>query len=379
MLSLASSGNANVATPGSSSFGGQRNPSAADNLSHDFAQAALSHALSSLLGTQQQSNEPETAQGGTGLTAASTAARRMEDIVALQQQNIAPPAAQRIPTAASAAKSRDAVHPSLVINDARARQLQELSSGGLTAPPLPAVVSAMQNHMVPQGVADDEMVTRHLIHALRNDPGANAMGLEAAIRLIHGILGITGDHNLAAAIDTARQRSSGQASRMALPMQPAALKPPPSSLLSSLSSPGHFAYTAAKSDSEETETESESSKYGAALQVGEVRANPAAVANLGFAHSTEGLNTSIRPRHSLEGVEPSLSPGLESRKRPATMISRGIGDDRLAGIKRTTGDGPGSMSQASEKSSSASDKGQRNNGGSGNDDGGGIFSDAEEN
>lgn len=354
---------------GSPNTSGQpRIPPSLDNLRRDLPPEVVSQVLSLLNAQEQSSNGSQIAAAQREVDAIA-AARRLEDIVAPQRRNvvISPPQTSiRPPTSILSQSQASLINDLMKSNDAGI-SMQESHSAS-------RVLANDKILDVPPHV-EDAIITKHLREALCQDYRATAMGVDVAVGKIKRMLVRSmGHHSIDSAGETWRKEMPSVERR--LPLIHNALRHP-SVLTSSLQPPPTVAPRVESdtdsTDTDATETGSESSKYGAALQVSEITKDDTSFKGLG----TSSSNVSSMPpaaskrvvtRESMT-VEPSLSTGLEA-KRPTSWGADGVGNERLLGIRRMSDHS--SIDNGWHSSSvGGSDRG-------GVDDSGGVFSDAEE-
>jgi hypothetical protein len=277
---------------------------------NDISPAVLSHVLS-LLDAQQKSNEMQMAK-------ATAEARMVEDIIALQRSNAAAAAAAATAAAAASAPFPDvarrpshsgalpmgSLYPASrqakesVFNDPWARQLQEcrdlLTGRG---------ISSIRSKVPYQ----ENIIAKHLVDALRHDINVNSTEIGTAVQRIQGMLG--GQANT----ENTRRISQNEAQNRALRMPKFA---PPTR--QPLPPPNLSANAEVRAD--RAESQSEASRFGVALQVGEMvkegvqeRVKPSSFGNVEVPRGIQGRDSNgVRaPRAE------SLSIGPEGRTRRA--------------------------------------------------------------
>jgi len=302
----------------------------------------LSHVLS-LLDAQQQSSGPQAAQRGASEAAA--AARMMENILAQQNRNV-----MTAPTSSST------FPPGLL-------------PGAAVPPPLQAMAraAALPNHVTSQveGLAfahaiakarhlqdsrhlanmssrnyQEQDIAKDLIDAIRQGKGIGSMGPQAAARQIHGMIGRQDNTARPSFSVNDAQRTGVMPQMQSLP--PRFLSRPPT-------------YATARAD--RSESESEASKFGVALQMGDVVAPTRDLLNVGM---WDGMSTRVGDSagRGTAGTN-SSQPDWEDRKLPARP-DIGSRNDHLSDTQ-----GNNVSTTGGSDSSHQSDDG-------------GVFSDAEE-
>lgn len=308
---------------------------------------------------------------------ATAEAKMVEDIIALQRSNATAAAAAATAAAAASAPFPDvARRPShggalpmgsfypasrqakeSVFNDPWARQLQECRDL-LTA----RGISSTQSKVPYQ----QNIIAKHLVDALRHDINVNSTEIGTAVQRIQGML--SGQANTENTRRISQNEAQNRVLRMPQFVPPTRQPLPPPNLSSN-----------AEVRADRAESQSEASRFGVALQVGEMlkegvkeMVKSSTFANIKVPRGIQGRDSTATGAPRAE----SLSTGPEGRMQPARLVA-GSHSPRMTvvpttskgrGVSQTLGSAPNSAKQSfSSGDAQGSD-----------DDGGGIFSDAEE-
>lgn len=331
-----------------------------NELRQDIPPAILAQVLS-LLGANQQSDVLQAAEKGTSTAAA--ASRMVPDVARRAPPPHGGGALPNLPMASlahPAASSRQHIGGQ-AFKHAWDRQVQDHRNN------LMALNAAtMQNRQ-------DQIITKHLIDALRQDSNVNSTGIGAAVQRIHGIIGHQGH-----AAESSRHITQNERLHRALRM-PECLPPPlrvqPGGLSAARQREARIA-------SDRSESESETSRFGVALQLGEfvkegeqeTAKPPPAMRNLGRGFQVGGASVGFGAPRAV-----SLPTGFESYMQPARLVTDSHSHVGRNAVNTTRGTSApfalGSNPNRAAKQPSSSGSAQNDDD---DDDDDGIFSDAEE-
>lgn len=226
---------------------------ARDQIGQNEVPPALPPQVLALLSTQEQINRLQTEQREA--SAASDAMRMMEDIVAQRQRSAsAPTDTSTSPRPPNQSMVQQTASRNLALNENEPAVIHSWDRQSRTTGIMADALGPSQNS-ARAGITshEQEVITKHVVHALRNEPGMNDSDIQMAVERINGIirsapaLSMNGD----AAEQNPRLRHMAAESRVSrVPSD-------------------HLPHVQARGSNRD-EPESEASKFGVALQIGEV-------------------------------------------------------------------------------------------------------------
>ena len=337
-----------------------------NTLRPDIPPAFLSHVLS-LGSAQQQSNGPQTVQREA--LEAAAAARMMEDVVALQSRN----PTLRAPTAHfSPALLPGAAHPPLQFQDiARSvaspnrasSQLERLAFADCFARQLQErreSIAATTNDL--NASYEEQIITKHLLQALQQGGGIDSMEVPTAVQKIRGLIGLRDDTATARPFSMMNDAPRREHHQMQQPLRP----PYPLHL------PIDTRLLPVRNESE-----TEASRFGVALQMGEV-VRPSGSHPTNVRVSDGALTAGASALKGTVGTDLS-PPSWEDRKPPARRdIGRSSGLSTYGEWNSASTPGNASDVPRSPQNKGTSPVAKSSSSGGSQSDDEGVFSDAEE-